>query len=335
MILCCKGEDMQYTPKVSIIIPAYNASNYLAEAIESALNQTYKNIEIIVVNDGSSDDGKTVAVAEKYADRIRYFEKENGGSSSAINVGIRNMTGEWFSWLSHDDLYTPDKIHENIKLLNELCMSEEKLKGQIVTSASALIDGDGKLIKIPSQKENDEIYRYINKLQSNAPLIAEPTKYMFHGCTYLVHKAVFDNVGMFDEKLRLLNDWDMWFRIYAAGYHVNYIPKVLVKGRIHKAQVSRSIGFSYQNPEQDMFWQRCYSWLSSNCQGDFELFYKFGRNAYVKTRSNEGDMAFDTAVKIAPEKAIKLKISQGALKSYARLRELGKRCFLSIIVGKG
>ena len=77
-----------YEPKISIVIPAYKAANYLAEAIDSALAQTYSNVEIIVVNDGSPDDGATAAVAKSYGDKIRYFEKENGGSSSALNRGI-------------------------------------------------------------------------------------------------------------------------------------------------------------------------------------------------------------------------------------------------------
>ena len=77
-----------YTPKISIVIPAYNASNYLAQAIDCALAQTYPNVEIIVVNDGSKDEGATERVALSYGDKIRYFSKENGGSSSALNMGI-------------------------------------------------------------------------------------------------------------------------------------------------------------------------------------------------------------------------------------------------------
>ena len=80
-----------YTPLVSIVIPAYNASNYLSNAIDSALAQTYKNIEIIVVNDGSKDDGATRKIAESYGDKILYFEKSNGGSSSALNYGINQI----------------------------------------------------------------------------------------------------------------------------------------------------------------------------------------------------------------------------------------------------
>ena len=97
-------------PLVSIVIPVYNGSNYLAEAIDSALNQTYDNVEIIVVNDGSKDEGKTRDVALKYGNKIRYFEKENGGVASALNFGVKQMSGEYFSWLSHDDFYTPHKI---------------------------------------------------------------------------------------------------------------------------------------------------------------------------------------------------------------------------------
>ena len=96
---------MDINPKFSIIIPVYNGSNYLEEAINSALAQTYQNIEIVVVNDGSNDGGKTETIARSFGDKIRYFSKENGGVSSALNFGIKQMTGEWFAWLSHDDSF--------------------------------------------------------------------------------------------------------------------------------------------------------------------------------------------------------------------------------------
>ena len=85
---------MYYNPRVSIVIPVYNGSNYLSEAIESALNQTYGNTEVIVVNDGSCDAGRTEDIARDYGEKIRYFVKENGGVASALNTGIRRMTGD-------------------------------------------------------------------------------------------------------------------------------------------------------------------------------------------------------------------------------------------------
>ena len=108
---------METNPLVSIVIPVYNGSNYMREAIDSALAQTYPNIEILVVNDGSIDDTREIALS--YGDRIRYFEKENGGVSTALNLGIRNMRGDYFSWLSHDDVYYPDKIGKQVEALKQ------------------------------------------------------------------------------------------------------------------------------------------------------------------------------------------------------------------------
>ena len=281
-----------YLPKISIVIPAYNASNYLAEAIDSALAQTYPNVEIIVVNDGSRDDGATEQVAQSYGDKIRYFHKENGGSSSAINLGIANMTGEWFSWLSHDDLYVPEKLEKQVAYINQLGIDREELPKHIFFAAADLIDGSGNTIRKTSREQALATAEKIQKIAHNGYLVAEPTVYTFHGCSCLVHREAFADVGCFDEKLRLLNDVDLWYRLYVAGYTVHYIPESLVKGRVHRAQVSKSIGYSYHNPEQDMFWNRSLDWLIENYPEEEELFFLFGRNAYLKTRNAEGDRAY-------------------------------------------
>ena len=86
-----------FAPLVSIVIPVYKGDPFLKDSIDSFLQHTYPNIEIIVVNDGSPDDGATERIAQSYGDRIRYFAKENGGVSSALNYGIAQMRGEWFS----------------------------------------------------------------------------------------------------------------------------------------------------------------------------------------------------------------------------------------------
>jgi len=111
------GQEMDNTfhPLVSIIIPVYNGSRYLNEALSSALNQTYDNIEVIVVNDGSEDNSGEIA--QSYGSRIRYFEKENGGVSTALNMALQHMRGDYFSWLSHDDVYFHDKIEKQVQKL--------------------------------------------------------------------------------------------------------------------------------------------------------------------------------------------------------------------------
>lgn len=92
-------------PLFSVIIPVYNGSNYLSQAIDSVLEQTYQNIELIVVNDGSTDNFETRNISLSYGNKIRYFEKDNGGVSSALNFGISKMLGKYFCWLSHDDFF--------------------------------------------------------------------------------------------------------------------------------------------------------------------------------------------------------------------------------------
>ena len=319
-------------PKVSIVIPAYNASNYLAEAIDSALAQTYPNYEIIVVNDGSKDEGATAAVAKRYGDKIRYFEKENGGSSSALNVGIQNMTGEWFSWLSHDDLYVPQKLEKQMEYLQQMNFPMELLQKQVFFSAFDLIDGDGKTIRRANQKKDVKLAERLERFSSNAELIAEPTRYNFNGCSCLVHKSAFECVGFFDEKLRLLNDIDMWFRLYAAGYQVHYLPLPLVKGRIHAKQVSRSIGFSYHNSEQDWFWERSFQWLLEHCPEREDLIFLYGRNAYLKTRNVNGDNAFEFLKNSSRHKQILLGAKKTLYCLFASLRSFLKNAYLRLRV---
>lgn len=317
-----------YSPLVSIVIPAYKAANYLAEAIDSALAQTYQNIEVIVVNDGSPDDGATKEVAFRYGDQIRYFEKPNGGSSSALNYGIREMRGEWFSWLSHDDLYYPQKVERQIEYIRSMNVDRDELSRHVLFSASELIDENGKLIRRPSDQEVIERHQRVEKAENNARLIAEPTENNFHGCSCLVHRKAFEAVGVFDESLRLLNDLDMWYRLYSNQYKIHFVPEVLVQGRVHSKQISRSIGFSYHNPEQDMFWKRSLDWLEANFSNEYELFYMFGRNAYRKTRDVDGRRAFALAAKVCPEKKMKLMCAELVYRGMGQLRSIAKKAYI-------
>ena len=317
-------------PKVSIVIPAYNASNYLAEAIDSALAQTYKNTEIIVVNDGSRDDGATERVALSYGDKIRYFHKENGGSSSALNYGIAQMTGEWFSWLSHDDLYVPEKLEREIDCMTELAAAGQNVEKYLFFSANDLIDAEGKIIRRADMAEARKVAEYVNALPNNAPLIAEHVRYDFHGCSCLIHKSVLREAGGFDEGLRLLNDIDLWFRLYSKGYTVRFIPEALVRGRVHRSQVSVSAGYSYHNPEQDMFWNRSLDWLLANHADESRLLFLFGRNAYLKTRNAEGDRAFAHITAIMPRAKGKLKCMKLLYRCRAAVRSFAKNMYLKI-----
>jgi glycosyltransferase involved in cell wall biosynthesis len=216
---------MEFNPKVSIIIPVYNGANFLREAIDSALAQTYGNIEVIVVNDGSIDGGKTEGIAKSYGDRLRYYYKENGGVASALNFGIREMKGEYFSWLSHDDVYYPNKVEEQIQYFKNIN------KIVILYSDYDLIDRDSKYIRAEKIKNIEpRDFRY-------ALIVGNP----INGCTALVPRSCFEVVGTFDTRLKTTQDYDLWFRM-AKKYDFLHIPKVLVKSRVHPEQGTVALG---------------------------------------------------------------------------------------------
>lgn len=225
--------DYSYNPKVSIIIPVYNGANYLSEAIDSALAQTYKNIEIIVVNDGSSDGGATEKIAKTYGERIRYFWKENGGVSSALNYGIKKMTGEWFSWLSHDDLYLPKKIAHSVEQLNKQDKSSRE---------KTIVYTDGQLIKFDGTK----IKSFHNYFKEERVYSGEEVAYAIAckgtlcGCCLLIHRSAFEAVGFFDEKLRYSQDSLMWYLLFLSGYGVYYSSHKDVSSRVHPQQVTNT-----------------------------------------------------------------------------------------------
>lgn len=213
-------------PLVSIIIPVYNGANYLKEAIESALAQTYENIEIIVVNDGSADQGETEKIALSYGDKIRYIPKENGGSSSALNRGIREMRGEFFSWLSHDDLYLPQKVERSLAAWNGL-----KDDNAVVVCEGMLINGQGEPLvskkrDLTGKKSAEEAFFLLTHGKG------------INGCAILIPKAILDRVGFFDEQMVYLNDLDYWYRLILSKVNVFYLNEKLVKCRIHGQQVS-------------------------------------------------------------------------------------------------
>lgn len=327
-----KPYELSYTPKVSIIIPAYNAANYLAEAIDSALAQTYPNIEIIVVNDGSKDAGATAAVARTYGERIIYCEKENGGSSSALNAGIRLMTGEWFSWLSHDDLYHPTKVETQIAYLNQLAKNPDDIGRHVLFSASEQINQDGKVIRRSNKRKAQQKAAFVAGVPDNSHLICEPTENVFHGCSGLIHRYVFEHVGLFDETLRLINDVDMWFRIYAAGYRIHYLPEALVQGRIHSKQLSRHIGFSYQNSEQDMYWSRSLQWLKDHAAEEYPLFVRYGCNAYAKKHNSEAEQAFAYVKAHDKGYGFQLSLLKGYYTTCAGIRQFLKKVYIKLFI---
>lgn len=210
-----------HNPKVSIIIPVYNGSNYIRDAIDSALKQDYDNYEIIVINDGSTDNDKTKNICMSYGKKIRYYEKENGGVSSALNYGIARMKGKYFSWLSHDDLYCENKLSCQIKEL------EKYNENIILYSNYSIIDENGSFIKnviLNHDEYNKKPYNSIFNMDIN-------------GITLLIPKKAFDECGLFDETLRCIQDYDLWYKMIEK-YKFVHMKNILGSTRVHSNQVS-------------------------------------------------------------------------------------------------
>lgn len=214
---------MNFTPKVSIIIPVYNGSNYLKYAIESAISQNYVNFEIIVVNDGSNDGGATERIALSYGDKIRYFSKPNGGVATALNFGIKNMSGEYFSWLSHDDVYLPSKISSQIEYLTHL-----ENKHTVLFSDFEIINESGVTLHKSIFDHNWLVKKPLYALLRSC----------IHGCSLLIAKSFFEKYGLFDESLKTTQDYDLWFKMIRHEKFI-HIPQILIQSR--------------QHPEQDTF----------------------------------------------------------------------------------
>jgi glycosyltransferase involved in cell wall biosynthesis len=209
------------TPRVSAVIPVYNQQEpFLREAIESVLAQTDRDFELIVVDDGSTN--ATPDVIASYGNRLRGFRKPNGGVSSALNLAIRESRGEWIAWLSSDDLWEPNKLARQLGGLRE------KPSVGLVYSDALLIDSDGRVVGRRSFPPPPTKRRRLMSLVRGCYV---------NGCSTLVRREVFDDVGPFDERDRLTPDYDMWLRI-AERYEFLHIPEPLVRYRVHPGQTS-------------------------------------------------------------------------------------------------
>ena len=241
--------NMNYQPKVTIIIPVYNGSNYMSEAIDAALAQTYKNIEILVINDGSPDNGKTEQIALSYGDKIKYFYKENGGVSSVLNFAFKKMTGEWFSWLSHDDLYKPQKIEKQIEFINELIVENPDIDINKITvrTATESIDKFGQVIRKPDYSNVPKHEKPIDTILNNV------FNYRLSGCAFLLPATCVKDVGGFREDIRTVSDVEYWYRLLFAGYEFYcLVDERLVQNRSHGQQVGKTKVNLFENELNDL-----------------------------------------------------------------------------------
>lgn len=206
--------------RVSVIIPVFNHEKYIAECIESVLSQTYKDFEIVVVDDGSTD--KTPEILKKYARKIEVIRQQNKGGAAALNTAIENSTGEYIAWLSSDDIFMPSKLKEQIGFF-------EKNPGiDAVYTDFYIIDGNGLVIKEVRSPFYPEKKDFLYNL-----LIVN----FINGSSVMFKRTCIETTGYFDEDMKYHADGNMWFRML-KHFKFRHISKLLLKYRWHTSNLS-------------------------------------------------------------------------------------------------
>ena len=230
-------------PLVTIIIPVYNGETYLRESIESTLNQTYDNIEIICVNDGSTD-GSLKILREyhtQYPDKIRVISQKNKGLAKALNAGLKVMKGKYYKKNDADDILYPNAIEEYTR-------AAEELGGQDIIYANFdWIDIQGNII----ESYHYDNYNHLNQKERNSIILLNGL------CGNLgldfIPKCVFDRCGLFDESLRLSEDYEFQLRMCLLhDVRLYLVPKTLQKIRTNPRSITRSISWCQLESQNEM-----------------------------------------------------------------------------------
>lgn len=219
--------------KVSIVIPTYNCAKYVIEAIESARKQTYPNREIIIVDDGSTDN--TWELLMKKYNRISHLKlihKKNGGTASALNAGIKAANGDWIHWLSADDVLAETALEHMMEEITKYPDAENSL----FFSHYDYIDMDGNITGAFIEPD----YNKWDRIPLEKELWA---KFIGNGSSSMIHKKVFEHCGLFDESIFPCEDYEFWLRLVilnGVGFHL--VPKVTLFYRIHSSQLTATWG---------------------------------------------------------------------------------------------
>ncbi len=210
-------------PTVSVIIHTYNNEKFIVETLESVLNQTYKDYEIIVIDDGSVDSTRNMLLP--YMQKIKYHYKENGGIASAKNAGISLSKAEFIAFLDHDDLWVPDKLKMQME-----CFNENPQAGLVYAKYTSFRDGKELRTK-PEKGYSGWIFK---------ELLA---KSFIQTSTVIVKREYLNAIGPYDESFSLGDEYDMFLRI-SKKFQCGFINKGLTRYRIHDTNASKN-GFLF------------------------------------------------------------------------------------------
>jgi alpha-1,3-rhamnosyltransferase len=226
---------MKNNPLVSVIIPAYNHEMYIEEALQSVINQTYKNIQFIVIDDGSTD--RTAEIIEKFIKKnpdknIQFIRKQNEGICKTLNKGLALAAGDYVACLASDDKWIENKLDEQVTF-----MEDNRNIGLVCSDAYFTKFNQDTNLKWSDYKAGMDQYfkKGIQNCNMHEVLLAKP---LLCAVTVMLRKSIFKEIDYFDEQLPG-EDTDMWLRV-ARKYPIGYIKKPLVYYRMHGTNVSNN-----------------------------------------------------------------------------------------------
>ncbi|MEL6927407.1 MAG: glycosyltransferase family A protein [Cyanobacteria bacterium J06600_6] len=214
--------------KVSVIIPAYNGDRYLGEAIDSVLRQTYQDYEIIIVDDGSTDN--TAQVAQQYGDSVRYLNQRNQGVAASRNFGLAAALGDYLAFLDQDDLFLPHKLAKQVELL------DRDADLGIVNSGWQICQGDDLPESLSSEEAAVQPWQQIPDLSAANLIVWKP---VFLGAM-LFRRSWLERVGGFDTALEQTPDVDLVMRLAKIGCPAAWVEQITVIYRQHEANASKN-----------------------------------------------------------------------------------------------
>ena len=292
-----RGPDPQATgaaqheasPLVTFIVPTHNYGKYLLEAVDSALAQTYPNFELIVVDDGSTDN--TPELMAPLQDRVRYIRQEQRGPSAARNAGIKVARGELIAFLDADDLWLPDKTRLQVSYL-----LEHPEVGLVSTRTTLLDEAGGSpsyreqprepILELPAGKAFRDLFRHTNYIATS---------------TVILRRECLEAVGVFDESLSRVEDKNLWLRV-GRCFGIARLPQRLALHRQHQSNLAL---------DRDLMRQAVFANLDRICalypdaararnREAVRLFLKFGLQDIYEGRPQGARSNLAAAIRLGP-----------------------------------